>query len=158
MALSSRKPVQLSEHFTLYELTKSQTAIRRRIDNRAPKHVIPRLRRLALGVLEPVRAQYGAPFSPASGYRCPALNLAVGSHPSSQHIRGEAVDFEVPGVSNRDLAGWIAGELIFDQLILEFYQPGEPASGWVHCSLCARNNRGRILWLNHDGVHAGLPD
>ena len=53
---------------------------------------------------------------------------------NSQHARAEAADFEVIGVDNCELADWIHKELDWDQLILEFYTPGEPNSGWIHCS------------------------
>jgi len=150
--------MRLSEHFTLEEFTKSQTALRRGIINKPNQSAIDNMERLAIGILESVREHYGIPFSPSSGYRCPALNSAVGSRPTSQHIWGEAVDFEVPGVSNVVLAHWIAESLIFDQLILECYNPAEgPNSGWVHCSLKADNNRGRILTITKNEISQGLP-
>jgi zinc D-Ala-D-Ala carboxypeptidase len=62
------------------------------------------------------------------------LNKAVGGSATSQHCKGEAVDMEVPGVPNYELAKWIQDNLEFDQLILEFYTSGIPDSGWVHCS------------------------
>src|SRR5690606_32172476 len=74
---------------------------------------------------------------PSSGYRSHALNVAIGGSKSSQHCRGEAADFEVPGVPNRTLARWIEKRLEFDQLILEFYRAEVPGSGWVHCSYVA---------------------
>lgn len=150
--------MRLSEHFTLAEFTKSQTASRRGIENVPNQSAIDNMERLAIGILEPVRDHYGIPFTPSSGYRCPALNSAVGSKPTSQHIFGEAVDFEVPGVSNVDLAHWIAKSIVFDQLILECFDPAKgPNSGWVHCSLKADNNRGRILTIGNNEITQGLP-
>ena len=152
--------MRLSSHFTLAEATKSQTAIRRGIKNSAPDHVVDQLVRVAENVLEPVRAEFGKPFSPSSWYRSPELNAAVGSKPTSDHPKGRAVDFEVPGVSNVDLARWCAESLVFDQLILEFYRPGEPASGWVHCAIPEEGEvpRGEVLTITRDGTKKGLPE
>ena len=110
---------KLSDHFCLGELTFSETAARKHIDNLPPTDIAENLRRLCEVVLEPVRRHYGRPFRPNSGYRCPELNTAVGGSATSQHCKGEAVDIEVPGVSNYDLAKWIEQNLEFDQLILE---------------------------------------
>lgn len=137
--------MQLSPHFSLAELTRSSLAARLGIDNAPPETVIGPLTNLAVHILEPVRQAFG-PFSPESGYRGPALNQALGSKPTSQHLKGEAADFEVPGIRTCDLAEWIDAHLEFDQLILEFYRPGDPHSGWVHCSYASpERNRRQIL-------------
>lgn len=148
--------MRLSPHFTLRELTKSQVAARYGLDNTPDEAAIRALARLADGILEPVRAAFGRPFSPSSGYRSLALNRRLGAKDSSQHCKGEAVDFEIPGVANRDLACWIRDHLTFDQLILEFYTPGVPTSGWVHCSLKERGNRGEVLTITGAGVRRGI--
>lgn len=148
--------MQLSAHFSLAELTKSQVALRRGLDNTPGEREIANLRRLTNGVLEPVRARFSVPFSPSSGYRSPALNRLVGSHDGSQHLTGEAADFELPGVSNTEVARWIAAALEYDQLILEFYEPDDPSSGWVHCSLKAVHNRRQTLTIGRAGVRVGL--
>ena len=151
--------MELSEHFTLLEFTKSQTALRRGIVNRPDPTAIKNMQRVAREILEPVRSHFSRPFSPSSGYRCAALNAAVGSKSHSQHLTGEAVDFEVPGIANPELANWIAETLIFDQLILEFYDPYfGPGSGWVHCSFKATDNRGRILTLNRNRIMSGIQE
>lgn len=139
--------MQISPHFKLYELVKSETADRLGIDNTPPAAMVPKLTRLAGHLLEPVRNKFGIPFSPNSGYRCLKLNRALGSKDTSQHVKGEAVDIELPGVPNGDLARWIEGNLDFDQLILEFYTPGKPTSGWVHVSLADADNRGDVLTI-----------
>ena len=95
-------------------------------------------------MLEPIRAEFG-PFSPTSGYRCPELNVAVGGATNSQHMAGQAADIVIPGLTRFDLARWIEGALDFDQLILEFYTPGAPNSGWVHCSYAGPDNRRESL-------------
>jgi len=125
----------LSPHFTLEELVHSDVALRQGIDNTtSDPSIIASLTALATNLLEPIRAYYGIPFLPTSGYRCSALNRAVGGVADSQHMRGQAADIVLPGVTRFDLAQWIARSLDFDQLILELYTPGEPNSGWVHCS------------------------
>jgi zinc D-Ala-D-Ala carboxypeptidase len=126
--------MKLSEHFSLREMTRSQTAKRLDIDNTPDAVVIENLRALCVYVLEPVRNHFAVPFSPSSGYRSPQLNKAIGSSSKSQHIKGYAADFEIPGVSNHDAAKWIVGNCSYDQLILEFHDKEDPNSGWVHCS------------------------
>jgi hypothetical protein len=126
--------MKLSEHFSLQELTKSSTAERRGIANEPDDEAVENLIMVCETILEPVREQYGIPFIPNSGFRCLELNRAIGSSDRSQHTTGEAVDFEVPSISNREVALWVQENCKFDQLILEFYKEGDPSSGWVHCS------------------------
>tara|TARA_R110002020_G_scaffold34847_1_gene105758 strand:+ start:6984 stop:7430 length:447 start_codon:yes stop_codon:yes gene_type:complete len=124
----------LSTHFSLSELTKSETATRKGIDNTPNGTEIENLIILCSEILEPVREHYGVPFVPNSGYRGLDLNREIGSSDKSQHVTGNAVDFEVPGFDNKEVALWVMENCDFDQLILEFYKEGEPTSGWVHCS------------------------
>ena len=126
--------MRLSENFSLWELTKSQTAERKGISNVPGEEEIKNLTALCKNVLQAVRSYYGVPIKPSSGYRCLALNNAIGSRPTSQHVTGQAVDFEVPGVDNKVVARWIKDNLTYDQLILEYYKEGQPNSGWVHVS------------------------
>ena len=137
--------MKLSNNFSLREMTKSQTALRRGIDNTPSEAHIEALRALCENVLQPVRDHYGRSFTPSSGYRSPALCRAIGSRSTSQHAKGEAADFEVPGVANIELARWIRDTLDFDQLILEFHDPDDPTAGWVHCSYRAEGNRKQSL-------------
>ena len=82
----------------------------------------------------------------------PDLNKAIGGSERSQHCKGEAVDIEVPGTSNYEVAKYIRDNLDFDQLILEFYTPGIPDSGWVHVSYKSEGNRKQVLTaLKEDG-------
>ena len=127
--------MKLSENFSLAEMTKSQTATRKGIDNKPSTEHVENLIHLAETVLQPVREHFGKPVAISSGYRSPALCEAIGSSSKSQHAKGEAADFEIPGVDNMQLATWISKNTIFDQLILEYYEPGDPNSGWVHLSL-----------------------
>ena len=134
--------MKLSEHFSLSELTKSSTAERKGISNEPDEEAIENLILVCDQILEPVRNHYGKPFVPNSGFRCLELNRAIGSSDKSQHVTGQAVDFEVPGEDNKDVALWVVENCTFDQLILEFYKEGEPTSGWVHCSyVIERENR-----------------
>lgn len=131
---------QLSKHFTLDELTRSTTALRRGIDNKASPEIVKALTALCVNVLEPVRAHFKAPVKITSGYRSPTLNRAVGGSSSSDHCFGRAADFTVVGFSNYAVCRWIAENLDFKQLIYEF---GE--SGWVHCAYMIGGNDGDIL-------------
>lgn len=135
--------MKLSPHFSLDELIKSQTATRKGIPNEPSEAHTDALRALCMNILEPVRSQYSIPFSPSSGYRSPELCVAIGSTVNSQHAKGEAADFEVPSISNLEVAGWIAGNLDFDQLILEHYEGGN--TGWIHCSYKISDNRKEVL-------------
>jgi len=141
----------LSDHFSLAEMTKSQTAERRNLPNNPDKDAIDAMKLLCINILEPVRNHFGKPFTPSSGCRSAELCVAIGSSVSSQHTKGEAADFEVPGVSNLDLATWIVGNLDFDQLILEFYKGGN--TGWVHCSFKQDGNRRDVL--TYQGKESG---
>ncbi len=140
VTMGAARIMNLSPHFTLDEMTRSATAVRRGIDNTAPPPVIAALRLLCAEVLEPVRAHYGRPVIVTSGYRSPALNRAIGGSASSQHSLGEAADFTVAGISNIAVCRWIEKNLRFDQLIYEF---GE--AGWVHASFSARRARNQTL-------------
>ena len=126
--------MQISDHFTLSELTKSSTAERMGIANEPGSTEVENLIMVCDQILEPVRNHYGIPFAPNSGFRCLQLNRAIGSSGNSQHVKGEAVDFEVPGIANKEVALWVMENCEFDQLILEFYKEDIPDSGWVHCS------------------------
>ena len=126
--------MRLSTNFTLKELIKSQTAERKGINNNPNEDNIENLQRLCEHILQPVRDHYGKVVSVSSGFRSPELCVAIGSSVNSQHASGQAADFEIYGVSNKELADYIADNLDFDQLILEYWKPEEPNSGWVHCS------------------------
>ena len=137
--------MNLSRNFTLSELTKSDTAIRKGINNNPSPEQIEKLKTLCEKILQPVRDHFGR-VKITSGFRSEALCLAIGSSVNSQHARAEAADFECVGVDNAELADWIKRELPYDQLILEFYTPGEPNSGWIHCSWIADQPRASYLW------------
>lgn len=119
--------MKLTEHFTLDELTRSDTAVRKGLDNTPPPEVAQRLLLTAVG-LELVRELLGAPILITSGYRSPKVNSAIGGSPNSQHCKGEAVDFIAPGFGTPKTIclAILDSDIAFDQLIEE--------GGWVHIS------------------------
>ena len=137
--------MKLSENFSLLELTKSQTAERKGIDNTpSPEHQ-ENLKLLCTHILQPVRDHFERVVSVSSGYRSPELCTAIGSKITSQHAKGQAADFEIYGLSNQELSIWINENLEYDQLILEYWKKEDPSSGWVHCSFDDRVNRKQYL-------------
>lgn len=148
--------MKLSKNFSLEEMIKSSTATRLGIENVPGVEEIENLEALAVNILQKVRDHYGKSFSPNSGFRCLELNRALKSKDTSQHVKGEAADIEVPGVSNYDLACWIRDNLAFDKCILEFYTPGDPSSGWVHVTFREGNNRGKCYTISKSGTVEGL--
>ena len=138
--------MNLTKNFSLVELTKSQTAERKGIDNTPSTEHQENLKRLCESILQRVRDHFGRVVSVSSGYRSPELCTAIGSKITSQHAKGEAADFEIFGVSNKELADYIHEHLEYDQLILEYWKgEDEPNSGWVHCSYTNGNNRKQYL-------------
>ena len=125
--------MKLSKNFSLQEFTKSQTALRQGIDNTPEGEHMEAAKKLFENVVQKVRDNFG-PTIINSGYRGPKLNEAVGGSSRSQHCKGEAADIECPGHANAEVAQWIVDNTDFDQVILEFYTPGIPDSGWVHVS------------------------
>ena len=136
--------MKLSRNFTLQELIKSDTAIRKGIDNNPNADQIEKLKTLCETILQPVRDHFGR-VKVTSGYRSPELCAAIGSSVNSQHAKAEAADFEVINTDNAELADWINKNLDYDQLILEYYKVGEPNSGWIHCSICDKDPRKQFL-------------
>jgi putative chitinase len=125
---------KLTEHFTLEELTTSPTAKKLGLSNTPTPEHIANMKYCCEKILEPVRAKFG-PVTINSSYRAPAVNKAVGGSKTSQHVNGQAIDYEVKGVDNKVVADWVADNLEFDQVILEFYTAGDKNSGWVHTSI-----------------------
>ena len=126
--------MQLTANFSLKELTASQTAERKGIDNTPSTEHQENLKSLCTHVLQPIRDHFSRVVSVSSGYRSPALCEAIGSKSTSQHARGEAADFEIFGISNKELADCIHFNVNYYQLILEYWKESDPNSGWVHCS------------------------
>ena len=125
--------MKLSTNFTVAEYIKSQTATRHEIDNSLSEEHLENAKKLFANVVQPIREKFGITII-TSGYRSPDLNAKIGGSSKSQHCKGQAVDLECLKESNADVAMWIENNLDFDQLILEFYTPSEPSSGWIHVS------------------------
>jgi len=141
--------MQLTRNFSLSELIKSDTAIRKGIDNNPNADQIEKLKLLCENILQPVRDHFGR-VKCTSGFRSVELCLAINSSAESQHAKAEACDFECIGVDNVEVADWIKSNLETDQLILEYYKVGEPNSGWIHASWIPENRREQFLWCYRD--------
>ena len=135
--------MQLTEHFTLNEFVRSETADRNHIDNTPSQEVVDNLHALCRNVLEPARVAFGSPIYITSGYRCPALNKAVGGKITSQHLRGEAADLQVKGVRNlKRLYNAIKDHGVFAQLL---YESNKSGAKWIHVSYTSYGNRRQAI-------------
>ena len=143
--------MKLTQNFSLSELTRSQTATRRGIENQPNDEQLANLVALCECVLQPIRDHFGKSVRISSGLRVPELNAAIGGSTTSDHTRGMAADIEVPPVDNIELARWIEGSgLAFRQLILEYYD-GTPDSGWIHVSYDPADNKRQVLTATKQG-------
>ena len=129
----------MDREVSLKELLFSETATRLGIDNTPTDQILINLQTLIYKIIEPIVNHYGN-IKITSGYRSPELCLKIGSSISSQHTKGEAVDFIIPNISNREVSDWIVNHLEFDQCILEFWNH-ETNSGWIHCSYSSTNRK-----------------
>jgi hypothetical protein len=156
--------MKISDHFTMNEVIRSQTAIRNGINNLPTEDILKQVQLVAEKILEPIRIFYDIPFVPSSWYRCFELeeilcakaiikflvkNPGKDKHhylEKKQHPKGNAVDFEIPGIPNKELAMWMKNNLPdWDQIILEFHNENDPSSGWVHASIKEKDNRKQCL-------------
>ena len=137
--------MKLTANFSLEELTKSETALRFDLDNEPNDEQLANLVALCECVLQPVRDHFGKGVKVNSGLRTPEVNAKVGGSKTSDHCKGMAADIEIPGIANAELAQWITDNLEFRQVILEFYTPGIPDSGWVHVSYNSGDNKKQVL-------------
>ena len=146
--------MQLTEHFTLEEFTRSATAERLHIPNTPNTLNIQNLRTLCSHVLEPLRQYVGEPVIISSGYRCNELNKAVGGVSGSQHTKGEAADIRIPdAATGKEWFTWIMDNLEFDQLIWETKRvpniPNNPntpnSTHWIHVSYREDHNRQTLV-------------
>ena len=125
--------MKLSKHFSLKEMTKSGTAARLGLDNTPNEEQIENLKALCENILEPLRDYYESrPIMVSSGFRSEKLSEAIGSSSRSAHCQGMAVDFEILGFDNKQVAAHIKNNFDFDQLISEYYEEGVADSGWIH--------------------------
>ena len=128
--------MQISKHLSLAEVSRSETAKRRGINNTPSGEHLENFKKLAENIFEPIREHFAVPIHISSGYRSKELNAAIGGASSSQHCQGEAIDIDMDGspsgVSNADVFKYIKDNLTFDQLIWEFGSDSNP--DWVHVS------------------------
>ena len=131
------------KYFTIEELCRSTTADRKGIDNRCGCDIEANLTALVDNVLDPLREWYGKLIVVNSGYRCPALNKAVGGTTTSQHMSGQGADIDTGDrQQNKLLFEYIRKNLPYDQLI------EESNFAWVHVSYRADGrNRNQVLKL-----------
>ena len=145
--MNKQNDIQLSEHFTLNEFTKSITAERLGIKNEPDYEKVQAMKQLCREVLEPLRQHYGKPIRVTSGYRCPLLNAAVGGVTNSQHLYGEAADLSVPSEAvARDWFQWLAHHTDFDQLLFE--HSSRLRNRWLHlsCKWDRKRNRHQAIY------------
>ena len=131
------------KHFTIEEMTKSSTATAKGIDNTPSQEILAKLQKLIEAILDPLREWYGKPIRVNSGYRCEALNEAIGSKANnSQHLYGEAADITAGSKEeNKKLFEYIKDNLPFDQLI------NESDFSWIHVSYREGRLRKQVLAL-----------
>ena len=137
--------MNLTKNFTLSEMTKSETALRLGLENEPDEQQLAALQTLCEKVLQPIRDYFGMGVKVNSALRTLPVNRAIGSSDNSHHVRGMAADIEIPSIPNAELAEWIVENLDFTQVILEFYTPGVPDSGWVHVSYVPEDLRKQVL-------------
>lgn len=135
--LQNSRKNKISEHFTLFEVINSITALKLNIDNRPTAQVIKNATLLIKNVLEPIRTHFDSPITINCMYRCPNLNKAVGGVGNSQHLYGQAADITVKNHSVQEVFDYIKNNLIFDQVIQE--------GTWVHVSFNPLHNRKESL-------------
>jgi zinc D-Ala-D-Ala carboxypeptidase len=135
--------MQISEHLTLAELIRSESAKRNGITNMPTEEHIANLKLLAETIFEPIRANFRCPILISSGYRSKELNAKIGGAMTSQHSFGQAIDIDMDGtnygVTNAEIFNYIKAKLPFDQLIWEFGNETNP--DWVHVSYSDRHRR-----------------
>lgn len=138
--------MRISDHISYKEATRSQTAIRKGIDNTPGEYELQNMALLASKVFEPLRLYFNTPIYISSFYRSRDLNEAIGGSSRSQHCEGRAMDLDdvYGGVTNAQMFSYIKENLDFDQLIWEFGDDSNPA--WVHVSYVSEDsNRKHIL-------------
>ena len=137
--------MNISEHISLKEALRSNTAKRLGIDNMPNNETLITMQITAQHVFEPLRNHFNEPIYISSFYRSPELNTGIGGSTKSQHCKGEAIDIDdvYSKATNADFFNYIKEKLEFDQLIWEFGNNEQP--DWVHVSYNLGKNRMRIL-------------
>jgi zinc D-Ala-D-Ala carboxypeptidase len=147
----------ISQHVTLGELIRSETAKRIGISNMPTQEHIENLKAICEHIFEPIRAEFRVPIYISSGYRSKDLNKAIKGSATSQHCKGEALDLDVDGhshdITNKQIFDFIVAKLPFDQVINEFDY------AWIHVSYkkngpqrkqilrAVRGKDGRVIYL-----------
>jgi len=144
--------MQITQHLSLAEVTRSETAKRKGISNMPTPEHLENFKNLGINIFEPIRRYFGSPIHISSGYRSKALNKAIGGAgkivdgkyvPTSQHCSGEAIDIDMDGnsnaITNKHVFDYIKQNLNFDQLIWEFGTKDNP--DWVHVSYKTNGNQ-----------------
>lgn len=132
--------MQITKHFTIEEMERSNTATRLGLPNKCPKELLRNMT-LVASHMEDVREHFGKPVQVLSCYRSPAVNAAVGGSDSSAHKQAMAIDFVIPGISNLEVCKWAEENINeADQIIYEF---GE--QGWVHIGFSNGVPRNQLL-------------
>jgi zinc D-Ala-D-Ala carboxypeptidase len=147
----------ISQHLTLAELIRSESAKRHGINNMPTPEHIENLKALAENIFEPIRTEFRVPIYLSSAYRSQALNKLVKGSAKSQHCKGEAIDIDMDGhthnITNKDIFDFIVAKLPFDQVINEFNY------AWIHVSYkkngpqrkqilrAVKNNSGGTIYL-----------
>ncbi len=146
--------MKVSEHISMNEAIKSQTATRNSIDNTPSDLQLANMQRVANDCFEPLRRAKNVPIGISSFFRCPNLNKAIGGSTTSQHcatedkagINAAAIDIDADiygGITNKEIFTWLKANVEFDQLIWEFGTDDDPA--WVHISKREHTNRNQVL-------------
>jgi len=138
--------MKISEHLSLKEVTKSNTATRRGIDNSPTMEHLDNLKIVAEKIFEPLRNHFGVPIGISSGYRSYALNKAVRGSKTSHHCKGMALDIDADifdNLTNKEIFDYIRENLEFTQLIWEFGTDEEP--NWVHAAYETGNLKKQVL-------------
>lgn len=140
--LQNARKNKITEHFTMFDICNSSTAIAKNIDNRPTTQIVVNATALIKNVLEPTRTHFNSPLIVNCMYRSPNLNTAVGGVATSQHVKGQAADFIVKNHSIQETFDYIKHNLIFDQLIHE--------GTWVHVSfrVSPPNRREALIYKN----------
>ena len=146
--------MKLTDNFSLEEMTRSATAEKKNIENVPNEEQIECLRQLCVNILQPLRDDFQRALVVSSGFRSKKLSLAINSKTTSQHCKGQAADFTIPGIDNKKVFKHIIENLPMDQVILEYYKEDDMKDfsnkGWIHCSYIP-NGRGQALTKDDTG-------
>jgi hypothetical protein len=137
--------MQISKHLSLAEVSRSETAKRKGINNTPSGEHLENFKKLAENIFEPIREHFGVPIHISSGYRSKELNAAIGGSATSDHCVGSAIDIdqENSSITNNQVFNFIKDNLKFKQLIAEFPVNGQLS--WVHVAYNENNLKNQIL-------------